>query len=120
MANIRKRANHPYTTVAPSGARWRMLVTVLPNGSVLHIGESLSTVDKAMGKLVLTEVLVGVGVLMLLGVTAAAMVRVGLRPLDDIETTAQAIAAGDLTRRVPDWSPGSSTRTPRWGGWGGR
>jgi two-component system, OmpR family, sensor kinase len=105
-ANIQKHADHPYTTTAPSGARWRMLVTFLPNGSVLHIGESLSTVDDAMQKFILTELLVGVGVLLLLGVAAAALVRVGLRPLGEIERTAEAIAAGDLTRRVPDREPG--------------
>jgi two-component system, OmpR family, sensor kinase len=32
-------------------------------------------------------------------------VRIGLRPLDDIETTAEAIAAGDLARRIPEAPP---------------
>jgi two-component system OmpR family sensor kinase len=36
-----------------------------------------------------------------------AIVRASLRPLTDIELTAEAIAAGDLTRRVPDRDPGT-------------
>jgi two-component system OmpR family sensor kinase len=34
-----------------------------------------------------------------------AIVRASLRPLSDIEKTARAIAAGDLSRRVPDQDP---------------
>jgi two-component system, OmpR family, sensor kinase len=103
---IRKKAGKPYTVTAPSGKRWRMLVTVLPNGDILHLGEDLSTVDETMGKFIVTELIVGGSVLVLLGVVAAGMVRVGLRPLDEIERTAGAIAAGDLTQRVPDREPG--------------
>ena len=50
-----------------------------------------------------------------LGVVSVAVVRTNLRPLDDIEETAEAIAAGHLDRRVPD-----RTRGPRSGGWAGR
>ncbi len=40
-----------------------------------------------------------------LAVLGVAIVRASLRPLTDIEKTAQAIAAGDLSRRVPDQDP---------------
>ena len=40
-----------------------------------------------------------------LGVVSVAVVRTNLRPLDDIEETAEAIAAGHLDRRVPDRDP---------------
>ena len=40
-----------------------------------------------------------------LGVVSVAVVRTNLRPLDDIEETAQDIAAGHLDRRVPDRDP---------------
>ena len=53
--------------------------------------------------------------LVLLAVIGIAVVRASLRPLTDIEQTAEAIAAGDLTRRVP-----SAIRAPRSGGWAGR
>src|SRR5580693_1593336 len=38
-------------------------------------------------------------------IVGIAVVRASLRPLTDIEKTAGAIAAGDLTRRVPDLDP---------------
>ncbi len=38
-------------------------------------------------------------------VVGVAIVRASLRPLTDIEQTAEAIAAGDLSRRVPDLDP---------------
>ena len=38
---------------------------------------------------------------------ARVVVRVGLKPLVAVEDTAEAIAAGDLSRRVPDGPPGT-------------
>ncbi|MFE3056062.1 sensor histidine kinase [Nocardia sp. NPDC059239] len=46
------------------------------------------------------ELIAGAGLILVLGVVAAWLVRVGLRPLSRIEHTAEAIAAGDLDRRV--------------------
>ncbi len=106
LTNVNRVNGHPFTVVAPSGVRWRMLVTVLPSNTVLHLAESLSSVDETMGRFVVTEMLVGTSVLLLLGVVAAGLVRFGLRPLVQIEQTAEAIAGGDLTRRVPDLEPG--------------
>jgi two-component system OmpR family sensor kinase len=40
-----------------------------------------------------------------LAVVGVAVVRASLRPLADIEKTARAIAAGDLSRRVPEQDP---------------
>ena len=45
--------------------------------------------------------------LIALAAVGAAVVRTSLRPLVEIEQTAGAIAAGDLTRRVPDPEPDS-------------
>ncbi len=66
---------------------------------------SLSDVDDTVGRLVLLELLVGLLVLGLLGGLAYVVVRTSLRPLEEVETTAAAIAAGDLTRRVPESDP---------------
>jgi two-component system OmpR family sensor kinase len=96
----------PYTTMSPNGrVRWRMLATVLPNGSVLHLGENMSTVDSAVHQVYVAEVLVGSVVLVLLASLGVGLVRASLRPLREIERTAAAIADGDLTRRVPDHEP---------------
>src|SRR2546423_7528034 len=98
---------HPYTVVSTNHrVRWRMLVTVLSNGAVLHLGVNLSTVETTVGRLVALELLLGSGALVLLATIGVAMVRTSLRPLREIERTAAAIADGDLTRRGPEFEGG--------------
>jgi two-component system OmpR family sensor kinase len=105
-------AGEPYTADAlGSDSRWRLLVIPYRNGTSLIVGQNLSEVDNAVSRLVWTEVIVGAGVLVVLAAVGVAAVRRSLRPLRDIERTAGAIAAGDLTRRVPDPEPG--TAVPR-------
>lgn len=105
-------AGDPYTESATNGdTRWRMSVTILPDGSALTVGQNLADVDSAVSRLIWTEVLVGAAVLLLLAAVGVAAVRTSLRPLRQIEHTAEAIAAGDLTRRVPDPEPGEQPRT---------
>jgi two-component system, OmpR family, sensor kinase len=107
LAEVNKHASVPYTVRSQNGhVRWRMLVTVLATGTVLHVGINLGEMDAAIARLVWIDVLVGGTVLVLLASLGAAMVRTSLRPLREIEQTAGAIAAGDLTRRVPDPEPG--------------
>jgi len=96
----------PYNTVSPNRrVRWRMLETVMPDGSVVHLAQNLSTVDSAVHQLYVAELLVGSIVLALLALLGVGLVRASLRPLRGIEHTAAAIANGDLTRRVPDYEP---------------
>ncbi len=103
-AAARVRAGTPYTAAAPDGTpHWRMLVTALPDNSSFIVGENLSGVDNALGRLIRIDIYVGVGVLVVLAVAGAAIVRRSLRPLADIERTAAAIGAGDLAQRVPDF-----------------
>jgi two-component system OmpR family sensor kinase len=102
-----ERAGKPYTAEAVGGGtRWRMVVVLYQNGAAIAIGQNLADVDSAVSRLVWTEVIVGAGVLAVLAAVGVAVVRTSLRPLRDIERTAGAIAAGDLTRRVPDPEPG--------------
>ena len=68
-------------------------------------GVSLGDVDATTGRLVVVELLVGGVVLALLGGLAYVVVRTSLRPLEQVEATAAGIAAGDLSRRVPDGDP---------------
>jgi len=65
----------------------------------------LTDVDQTLNRLLLVEGLVIGGVLLALGLTAFFVVRLGLRPLDRMEVTAGAIAAGDLSRRVSPATP---------------
>ena len=75
-------------------------------GDVLEVRAiSLSDVGSTVRRLVLLELLVGLGVLVLLGGAGYVVVRRSLRPLVEVEHTAAAIAAGDLTQRVPESDP---------------
>lgn len=106
----------PFTVRARnSPIRWRMLYTSLPNGQEVAVGQHLIDVDQAMKKLLWTDLLVSSAVLVMLALVGAAIVRTSLRPLVQIEQTAAAIAAGDLTQRVPDPEPGSPEPTTELG-----
>ena len=68
--------------------------------SILVIATSLADVDATLRRLLLIELLVTAAVLAALAALGLWVVRLGLRPLAEIETTAAAIAGGDLSRRV--------------------
>jgi two-component system OmpR family sensor kinase len=72
----------------------------LNEGAKLVIAIPLSDVNSTLNRLVLLEVVVGLVVLALVAGLAYVLVRRELRPLERIEETAAAIAAGDLSRRV--------------------
>jgi two-component system, OmpR family, sensor kinase len=101
----------PFTVPSSgSGPDWRVLVRPaqlrFTGQPVLAVrGVSLGDVDDTTRRLVAAELLVGAAVLALLGGLAYLVVRASLRPLVEVENTAAAIAAGDLTRRVPEADP---------------
>jgi two-component system OmpR family sensor kinase len=102
-----RAGRQPFTVMSGSkGMRWRMVVAEVEPGGYAAVAQSLSDVDYAVDRLVRIDLVAGGGVLLLLAVAGAAVVRRSLRPLNEIERTAGAIAAGDLTRRVPDPEPG--------------
>jgi two-component system OmpR family sensor kinase len=78
-----------------------------PQGSsyTVVVAIPLSDLSQTLGRLVLVEALVTLGVLLGLGGLAWWIVRRELRPLEDMAVTAGAIAAGDLTRRVEPAEP---------------
>jgi two-component system, OmpR family, sensor kinase len=74
-------------------------------GNIFVLAEPLTAIDATLGRLLLLEALVGVVALVAAGNLAWWLVRVSLRPLERIEDTAAAIAAGDLGRRVEPAAP---------------
>ena len=93
------------TVAAQSGdGRWRVHVEPVAGGYVV-VGTDLNDVARTAGRLVGVEIVVGSIVLVLVAGLGVAIVRASLRPLVNIEHTAEAIAAGDLSRRVPDADP---------------
>ncbi len=97
----------PYTVGSQHGGeQWRAVTTVLADRSgSITVAVSLSDVQATLARLRWVEVLVGVAVLAVLGGAGYAAVRSSLRPLTQMESTATAIAAGDLTLRAPNRDP---------------
>ena len=82
--------------------------------ATLIAGVDLGDINGTISQLAGIDLIVSVIIVVGLAVVGIAIVRASLRPLTDIEKTAQAIAAGDLSQRVPDADP--ATEVGRWGG----
>jgi two-component system OmpR family sensor kinase len=94
------------TVPASSGdGRWRVVVEPTGDSGSVVVAASLDGIDSTTRQLRTIDLVVSLVVLALLAGAGAAIVRASLRPLVEIEQTARAIAAGDLTRRVPDRDP---------------
>jgi len=89
------------------GERYRVVVSRVPRtqNRLFLVAASLSDVDATLRRLFLIEVLTTVSVLAAITGLGLWVVRLGLRPLREIETTAAAIAEGDLSQRVERAEP---------------
>ena len=74
-------------------------------GNRLLLAIPLGDVTSTLRRLLAVEAIATTLGLALAGVAALALVRAGLRPLDDIGKVAGAIAEGDLAQRVPRAEP---------------
>ncbi|MHB8339726.1 MAG: sensor histidine kinase [Mycobacteriales bacterium] len=104
LAAANARAGHPFTVASQDGAsHWRVVVRPLSSGAgTLIVATSLDGVATTVAGLRLIDLVVSLGVLAALAIVGVAAVRTSLRPLVEIEMTAEAIAGGDLARRVPE------------------
>ncbi|PZF81021.1 two-component sensor histidine kinase [Jiangella anatolica] len=98
--------SEPFTVDATEGdATWRVLILERAQGGYVAIGQRLSDVSATVNRLLLIDGVVAVFALAALAWLARWTVRTRLRPLEEVEVTAEAIAAGDLSRRVPPRDP---------------
>jgi two-component system OmpR family sensor kinase len=92
-----------FTVSAKSGdGRYRVRASIeaqAPN-DILIVAAPLNGVDGTLHHLLLIELLVTGAVLAGIGLVGMWVIRLGLRPLAAIGTTASKIAAGDLSQRV--------------------
>ncbi len=108
-------SGQPFTAPAQSGGDgWRVItqpVQYSTDGGVtfqtgtLVVGVSLGNLDQTMAYLIRVDVIVSVVILIVLMIVGFAVVRANLRPLVEIEETAEEIADGHLNRRVPEHDP---------------
>ena len=92
--------------------RWSVIATPVSYDAfgtaqvgTLIVGTDLGDISGSIGQLTTVDAIVGGLVLVGLAIVGVALVRASLRPLTEIEVTAEGIAAGDLSRRVPDRDP---------------
>jgi two-component system OmpR family sensor kinase len=94
-SNIISRQHHH----SVGGPEYRLLAVSIPGRTVV-VATRLDSVTATLDSLRAIEAGLTVGLLALLVVLIVVIVRRGLRPLEDMSAEADAIAAGDLTRRV--------------------
>jgi two-component system, OmpR family, sensor kinase len=86
----------------PDG-QYRAVAVAVPQGTLIS-ALSLNPTNDTLGSLRRIELLASLAVVVSMGALALWLVRRGLRPLADMAETADAIASGDLARRVPEGS----------------
>ena len=97
-----------FTVPATSGEHsYRVRASIDPHqpNRILIVAASLNGVNDTLHRLMLVELLVSAAVLVAIAVVGLWVVRLGLRPLRQIEATAATIAAGDLSQRVERADP---------------
>lgn len=94
-------SREPTTVKAKHGhLEFRAAKRTFPDGTATIVALPLDDVDETLDRLIVVEAVVIVVILTLLGVVAWLLVGIGLRPLDRMGRTADAIAGGDLSHRV--------------------
>jgi two-component system OmpR family sensor kinase len=121
QAWLAANADKAVTVPGPPGSNdnWLVITQQIPNVPVtneatgqttvqtvtLVVGTNLGNIGQSLDYLTRFDLLVSAAVVIVLAVIGVAVVRASLRPLTDIEHVAAAIAAGDLSSRVPDRDP---------------
>jgi two-component system, OmpR family, sensor kinase len=85
-----------------SGPHFRLRAEELPSGGILLVALPLDEVNRTLHHLFLIELVVTAAALAAAVGVGLWLVRIGLRPLRDIEVTASSIAGGDLSLRVAE------------------
>ena len=104
-AEVRDRRTRPFTVPAATGdGSWRV-VAVPAGGRSVVVATDLAEVDLTVRRLAVLQAVIGAVVLLAVSGLAYLVVRSSLRGLVDVEEAASAVAAGDLSRRVPERDP---------------
>jgi two-component system OmpR family sensor kinase len=107
VAAVTEHGGLPFTVPSRDGStRWRVVAKILNDGhGTVAVALPLTAADATMDRMRITLLLIALGVVALGSLAGDLAVRRSLRPLRTIESTAEAIAAGDLSRRVPEAPP---------------
>ena len=104
-AEVASHGEKPFTIDAP-GSDFRVIARALPNnGGTVVAAQSLNDLNRTTSRLGFLFALIGFIFLLLIAVASRSVIKVGLRPLEDAETTAEEIASGNLSARMPEADP---------------
>jgi two-component system OmpR family sensor kinase len=107
-------SGHQIATVNATSGNGRFRVFALPNQSpdgangptgTIIVGVDVTSAYQTLNRLTGIDIIISSILLAGIGVIGVTVIRASLRPFSDIEKTADAIADGDLSRRVPDLDP---------------
>ena len=100
-----QRANKPFTIEAPK-SDFRVIAQRLPTGlGTVVVAQSFEDIDRTLLRLQGLFILIGLVMILFIALASRKVITVGLRPLATVEETAERIAEGDLTARLPDVKP---------------
>src|SRR5690606_29111853 len=96
-------SGQPFTHRAgPGEITWRMVAGRLSdNQATFALGMPITSVTETVARMVAMASLLGLAAILTAAATGFYAVRRAFRPLREIEDTAEAIAGGDLARRIP-------------------
>jgi two-component system OmpR family sensor kinase len=86
---------------------WRAVLVRHPDGQEVLVAASLESVDATDAHLRLALVVGGAALVLILAALWWWLVRLGLNPIAEVTSVADAITAGDRSRRVSEPRPGS-------------
>lgn len=90
-------------TIHGESEDFRAVAVPLPNeaGSIIA-AQSLGDLNRTVNRLEALFLFIGLGLLLLVALASRSVIKIGMRPLEDVEDTAGKIAAGDLSARMPE------------------
>ena len=110
LADVQALQGAPFDVSGVDDASYSYRAVAVPladgSGSVV-VAVSTESIDSTTRDAAIASLAVGLVTLGLVALLAGSVIRVGLRPLDEVEQTAERIAAGDLSQRVPDMPEGT-------------
>ena len=107
IAEVSAKGNKPFTIKGDDGQPdVRAVAQVLPTGlgSVI-VANSLAEVDRTLNRLGFFFLVLGMFALLAIALVSRWIIAISLKPLEAVEETAEAIAAGDLSARLPAAKP---------------
>lgn len=100
-----ERASQPFTIETPH-SDFRAIAQRLPSGlGTVVVAQSFEDIDRTLRRLQGLFILIGLAMILFIALASRKVITVGLRPLATVEVTAERIAEGDLTARLPDVKP---------------